>query len=69
MLGDHNDRATDNHQLSVSGLASRICGHLAMERIDGAVVRDVLTATATTMPELYGSDHRPVKVRLTAQRL
>lgn len=68
MLGDHNNRATDDHRLSVSGLASRIGGHLALERIDGAVVRDVMAARATTLPELYGSDHHPVVVGVVARR-
>lgn len=64
ILGDHNNRATDEHRLSVSGLARAIGGQLALERIDGAVARDVTSMTALTMPDLYGSDHRPVIVRI-----
>lgn len=67
-LGDHNNRATDSAPLSVSGLASRIGGSLALERIDGGVLRGC-AGRAETMPDSYGSDHRPVKLYLTARRL
>lgn len=67
-LGDHNDHEGDDHKLSVSGLASRIGGMVALERIDGAVVRDVRSVTTTTIEDFYGSDHRPVLVNLTAPR-
>lgn len=68
LLGDHNNHAGDTDPLSVSGLASRIGGMVALERIDGAVVRGVGSAMATTMPDYYGSDHRPVAVRLWRAR-
>ncbi len=68
LLGDHNDRATDDHQLSVSGLAGRIGGQLALERIDGAIVRGCRVERVRTLPDWYGSDHRPVTVTLSAER-
>lgn len=68
IIGDHNNRATDDHQLSVSGLAGRIGGQLALERIDGAVVRGCSVEQLATLPDFYGSDHRPVVMTLSARR-
>lgn len=69
MLGDWNNRASDDHPLSVTGLSRDIGGRavnagVALERIDGAVARGVTSMTTSTMADAYGSDHHPVVVRI-----
>lgn len=69
IIGDQNNRKLDLRQRSISDLAARLDGTLAMRGIDGAIGVNA-KIRARKMPDLYGSDgHHPVIVNVRPKEM
>ena len=69
LAGDWNDRADNDHPLSVGSLADRIEGQLVLPKrgIDGVIAVGCRVVDVEKLAEKYGSDaHRPVVITLSA---
>lgn len=68
LAGDWNDRADNDHPLSVASLADRMDGQLVLPKggIDGAIAIGCRVVDAQKLEDKYGSDaHRPVVITLS----
>lgn len=67
IIGDQNDRRSNDEPRSISALAEEVGGHLVMRGIDGAILLNAKAIEVRELDSLYGSDvHHPVYMRVVA---